>query len=70
MEGMSTPENLQVQFWSGSGDSLLDTADVRVTVQLSNESTAMLGKAMLGMHDFVHTYSVQVFPSYYPKRFH
>ena len=55
-EGTSTPDDLQVQFWSGSGDSLLDIIDVLVTVQLSNESTAILGKAMLGMHDLICTY--------------
>ena len=47
MEGTSTVDDLQVQFWSGSGDSLLDNFDVLVTVQLSNESTAILGKKML-----------------------
>ena len=43
MEDTSTPADLQVQFWSGSNDSLLDSIDVMVTVQLSKESTATLG---------------------------
>ena len=42
-EGTSTPDDLQVQFWSGSNDSLIDSIDVMVTVQLSKESTAILG---------------------------
>ena len=43
-EGTFTVDDLQVQFWSGSGDSLLDSFDVLVTIHLSNESTAILGK--------------------------
>ena len=43
MEGKSTPDELQVMFLSGSGDSLLDIIDVNVIVQLSNESTAIQG---------------------------
>ena len=44
MEGTSAVDDLQVKFWSGSGDSLLDNFDVLVTIHLSNESTAILGK--------------------------
>ena len=65
MEGTSTPDNLQVQFWSGSNDSLLNIIDVLVTIQLSNESTAIIGTKMLGMHDYVHAYTVQVFSSHH-----
>ena len=43
MEGTSTPYDLQVRFWSGSRDNLLDNFDVRATVQLSSESTAIQG---------------------------
>ena len=53
MEGKSTPNDLQVQFWSGSGDSLLDSFDVLVTVQLSNESTAIQGMIMLLRYTYV-----------------
>ena len=64
MEGTSTPDDLQVQFWSGSGDKLLKSSDVLVDVQLSSESTAIQGTITLLRRTYVracirHT----IFPS-------
>ena len=42
-EGMSTLDDLQVMFLSGSNAKFLDIVDVLVTIQLSDESTAIQG---------------------------
>ena len=64
MEGTSTPNDLQVEFWSGSRDSLLDSFDVLVTVQLSNESTAIQGIIMLLRRTYVFAFEFHTVVSF------